>query len=95
MKNIKEEIPLERLSEIATKAIHKLLEDDYVSAMEFFVEELELDDLEKEYFEVPMENERDWDDSYGCYEDDSDRGCADCPPDECTGHCMSCYYRPV
>ena len=31
---------------------------------------------------------------YG-YDDDSDRGCSDCPPDECTGHCMSCYYRPV
>lgn len=29
------------------------------------------------------------------YEDDSDRGCKDCPPDECTGHCMSCWYRPV
>lgn len=28
------------------------------------------------------------------YEDDSDRGCKDCPPDECTGHCMSCWYRP-
>ena len=23
------------------------------------------------------------------------RGCKDCPPDECTGHCMSCWYRPV
>ena len=31
---------------------------------------------------------------YG-YDDDSDRGCKDCPPDECTGHCMSCYYRPI
>lgn len=29
------------------------------------------------------------------YHDDSDRGCQDCPPDECTGHCMSCYYRSV
>lgn len=29
------------------------------------------------------------------WEDDSDRGCEDCPPEECTGHCMSCYYRPV
>ena len=29
------------------------------------------------------------------YNDDSDRWCKDCPPDECTGHCMSCYYRPV
>lgn len=29
------------------------------------------------------------------YDDDSDRGCSDCPEDECTGHCMSCYYRTV
>ena len=29
------------------------------------------------------------------WDDDSDRGCSDCPPEECTGHCMSCYYRPV
>ena len=29
------------------------------------------------------------------YNDDSDRGCKDCPPDECTGHCMSCFYRPI
>lgn len=40
------------------------------------------------------EVEDDFDDS-AAWEDDSDRGCADCPPDECTGHCMSCYYRPV
>ena len=29
------------------------------------------------------------------WNDDSCRGCTDCPEDECTGHCMSCYYRPV
>ena len=29
------------------------------------------------------------------YQDDSDRSCKDCPDDECTGHCMSCYYRSV
>ena len=29
------------------------------------------------------------------YVDDSERGCKDCPPDECNGHCMSCYYRPI
>lgn len=29
------------------------------------------------------------------YQDDSDRSCKDCPDDECTGHCMSCYYRTV
>lgn len=38
--------------------------------------------------------EQDFDDS-PAWEDDSDRGCEDCPPEECTGHCMSCYYRPV
>ena len=27
--------------------------------------------------------------------DNSDIGCSDCPEDECTGHCMSCPYRPV
>lgn len=35
-------------------------------------------------------------DEYGkYYEDDSSRGCSDCPDNECTGHCMSCYYRSV
>jgi hypothetical protein len=29
------------------------------------------------------------------WEDDSDRSCKDCPPSECNGHCMSCYYRSV
>lgn len=38
--------------------------------------------------------DEDFDDSEA-WEDDSNRGCKDCPPDECTGHCMSCYYRPV
>ena len=38
--------------------------------------------------------EEEFDDSEA-WEDDSDRGCKDCPPDECTGNCMSCYYRPV
>ena len=38
--------------------------------------------------------EEDFDDS-PAWEDDSDRGCEDCPDDECTGNCMSCYYRPV
>ena len=88
-------IGTERFVEIATKALHKLLEDDYDDAMEFFEEELELEEYERKFFEVPMEDNKDWDDSYGCYEDDSDRSCEDCPPDECDGHCMSCYYRPV
>lgn len=29
------------------------------------------------------------------WNDDSGRGCSDCPDDECTGHCTSCFYRPV
>ena len=43
--------------------------------------------------ETEIEDE-DFDDS-PAWEDDSNRGCKDCPDDECTGHCMSCYYRPV
>lgn len=39
-------------------------------------------------------DEEDFDDSEA-WEDDSDRGCSDCPPSECTGHCMSCAYRPI
>lgn len=35
------------------------------------------------------EDEEDPDD----LDDDSNLGCKDCPEDECTGHCMSCYYR--
>lgn len=40
------------------------------------------------------EDEEDFDDSEA-WEDDSDRGCSDCPPSECNGHCMSCYYRSI
>ena len=38
------------------------------------------------------EYDEEWLDDSG---DDSDVGCNDCPDDECTGHCMSCPYRPV
>jgi len=34
-------------------------------------------------------------DDSAAWKDDSDRSCGDCPDDECTGHCMSCYYRTV
>lgn len=85
-------ITYDRMCEIATKALHKMLEDDEEAAMEFFAEELELEYDERKFFETPTEDE--YDDS-AAWEDDSDRGCKDCPPDECTGHCMSCYYRPV
>ena len=103
-KNIKEKITWDRMCEIATKALHKLLEDDEEAAIEFFREELDLSEEEREYFEVPTEeefydqlNEEEYGESYDedGYDDDSDRGCKDCPEDECTGHCMSCYYRPV
>ena len=36
-----------------------------------------------------------YEEDHAAWEDDSDRSCKDCPPDECTGHCMSCYYRTV
>ena len=39
----------------------------------------------EEYF---YEHPEEWDDG-------SSIGCKDCPPDECTGHCMSCAYRPI
>ena len=34
------------------------------------------------------EREPEWDDG-------SSIGCKDCPDDECSGHCMSCPYRPI
>lgn len=40
------------------------------------------DDLEARYYEEE-------------YDDGSSIGCKDCPDDECTGHCMSCAYRPI
>ena len=30
---------------------------------------------------------------YDPTDDCIDVSCKDCPDDECTGHCMSCYYR--
>ena len=84
-----------RFREIAEKTISKLLELDREEAMEFFREELDLEEYEREFFEVPTEeNYWSYDDDVS-FEDDSDRGCSECPDDECTGHCMSCYYRPV
>ena len=35
--------------------------------------------------EAPDEDEPEWDEQYVF--------CSDCPPEECDGHCMSCYYR--
>lgn len=83
----------ERLVEIASLAINGLREDDEDSAMEYFRDTMELTDYERDFFGIPTEEDN-FDDSEA-WEDDSDRGCSDCPPSECTGHCMSCYYRSV
>lgn len=56
-KGKKVNISWDRMCELATKAMHKLLEDDYDSAMEFFEDEAELEDFEREFFGVPMEKE--------------------------------------
>ena len=88
-------IPRCRLEELATQFKDGLIEDDEESAMEYFDEVCEMSDEEKEFFGIETESEdEDFDDS-PAWEDDSDRGCEDCPPEECTGHCSSCYYRPV
>ena len=81
---------VERLVEIAQLAIDGMRCDDEDSALEYITDTMELTDYEREFFGVPVEEKED-----DGYDDDSDRGCSDCPPDECDGHCMSCYYRPV
>ena len=105
--NTEIDFTVERLVEIASKAIDGLLEDDRESAIEYLVGEVELDDYEMKFFGV-IEREEDDDEYYG-YDEDNDEyyddeeewrddsyvGCSDCPDDECTGHCMSCSYRPV
>ena len=87
-------IPRCRLEELATQFKDGLIEDDEDQALIYFDEVCEMSDSEKEFFRIETESEDDFDDS-PAWEDDSDRGCKDCPDDECTGHCMSCYYRPV
>ena len=93
---IKNKITWERMSEIATQALHKLLEYDREEAIEFFNEELYLTEEESKYFEVPTESEP--------YE----FTCSDCPyyysdsyeddePERChyTNHdgCAPCEYE--
>lgn len=82
----------ERLVEIASLAINGLREDDEDSAMEYFRDTMELTDYEREFFGIPMETEDDFDEEW---DDGSSMCCNDCPDDECTGHCMSCAYRPI
>lgn len=55
-KDIKRQIPWERMSEIATQALQGLLEDDYDSAMEYFKDTIELTEEERDYFGIPTEN---------------------------------------
>lgn len=52
MENIKKQIPWERLCELTTKLMDKLLEMDMEEAFEFFEEELELESHERDFFEV-------------------------------------------
>jgi len=54
-----EYISRSRLEEIATDALHGLIEDDKESATEFFDTEIELTDYEREYFGIETESEED------------------------------------
>lgn len=47
-----------RFREIAEKAVAKLMEIDFEEAMEFFRDELDLDEEERKYFEIPEETEK-------------------------------------
>ncbi len=52
-------ISLPRFEEISTMALHGLIEDDKDSAMEFFENEIELTENEREYFGIETESEED------------------------------------
>ena len=80
----KPNISWDRLSEIATQALHGLIEDDYDSAMEYFRDTLDLTDEEREYFGVPTESE-----------EEHEFTCSDCPyhyTDEGEDY-PSCHYN--
>ena len=98
------------LEEIATKCLSRMIEDEKDEAYfeeevyDFLYNECGFTESDEKFFEVETmireaKGEDEEDDEYfddsEAWEDDSDRGCRDCPVDECTGHCMSCYYRPV
>ena len=55
--------------------------DEYMKMSEEYYENCKIDDGFEEIDE-------DYDSDVAAWEDDSDRGCGDCPPDECHGHCM-------
>ena len=68
---IKNKITWDRLSEIATKCMHELLENDSAYAKEFFKDELDLTEEECTYFEVTTELEED--------DEDTEFNCTMCP----------------
>ena len=72
-----------------------VLDDDYDSS-DFYTEDvvdtettedMMYPDCSSHFITKDMEAEHDPTD------DRIDVSCKDCPDDECTGHCMSCYYR--
>lgn len=95
-------IPKARLTELATSFKDALLEANCDFAMECF-EEYDLSEHEQQFFGISdflietetgdLDDSEEFDDS-ASWEDDSHLTCKDCPDDECTGHCMSCGYRP-
>lgn len=85
-----------RFKEIAEKTVQKLIELDYEEAMEFFRDELDLDEEERRYFEIPEETEKEgftcvdcpyyWTDHDGdipyCHHEDSYLSPAPCEYDD-------------
>lgn len=73
--NMEIDFTVERLVEIASKAIDGLLEDDRESAMEYFKEEMELSDYEMKFFGI-AENEDfcdyEYDNDFDSYDEDDD-----------------------
>lgn len=53
-------ISYDRMSEIASKAIDGLIEDDEYEAKIYLREEVELDEEESEYFGVDLSEDREW-----------------------------------
>ena len=84
-----------RMMEIATKAMDLLIEIDYEAVTEL-CSELDMTGEECVFFDIfPGMEDEDYDDySEPDDSDGSELSCKDCPDSECTGHCMSCMYRP-
>lgn len=96
MEKIEKQIENLRYREIAEKTVQKLIELDYEEAMEFFRDELDLDEEERRYFEIPEETENEgftcvdcpyyWTDHDGdipyCHHEDSYLSPAPCEYDD-------------